>query len=192
MAKDSEGKDRTEAPEDNDPLADETSPVVADESGNGESAGPDGTGTRATPQRGGEADGEVDASSEQAPAQRGPATARTGGGSDDDLTEDEVAAILAGMPVGTRNRFVPGTLTVHYTSRSVDYPADGAAAMRLLAALAGTSRDMDHVVPDRSDARHGWMMVDRDHVIGAYWTPSESTVPRRVTMDPVGELVDAS
>lgn len=137
-------------------------------------------------------DDEDDASSGPGPLQPGPATARSVPASDDvSLGDDKVQEMIEAMPTGVRNMFVPGTLTVHYASRSVDYPADGAAAMRLLALLAGTSRDMDPVVADRSDARHGWVMVDRDDVIGAQWTPSAETVPRRVTMDPAGDLVDA-
>jgi hypothetical protein len=105
------------------------------------------------------------------------------------LTDEEAKAFIARLKPAERNALVPGTLTVHYKSRDVDFPLDGASAMRLLAVLAGTDNDVDLIDQD-SDARRGWAMIDRAEVLGAQWAPQASVVPRRATIDP-GELVDS-
>lgn len=126
---------------------------------------------------------EGDASAGEEPEPPARATART--------TRREVTAEhLEQLPVDVRNKFTWGTLTVHYASRDVDYPMDGDTAMRLLAMLAGTSRDLDMVNPSTSDSRHGWVMIDRTDVVGAQWNDTTSFVPRRVTVDPPGALID--
>jgi len=119
----------------------------------------------------------------------GRATASRAPESQEEL-EDALRGMIAEMPPERRNRWIPGTLTVHYRSRDVDFPMDGESALRLLAVLAGTSNDLDSVRRS-SDARRVWVMVDRGDVLGARWTPDELTVPVAVTMDP-GALVDAA
>lgn len=117
-----------------------------------------------------------------------PATASSVPVSPDDLT-DAIRGAVAELPPEKRNRFIPGTLTVHYGQRDVAFPMDGESALRMLAVLAGTSNDVDEIRRS-SDALRGWLMIDRNEVLGAQWTPAEATVPRRPTMDPSG-LVDA-
>lgn len=117
-------------------------------------------------------------------------TGSAASGSPGEVSGRALRKLLAEMPPEKRNKLVPGTLTVHYASRDVQFPMDGESAMRMLAVLAGTSNDMDEI--DRtSDALRLWMMIDRHDVLGAQWTPGDATVPRRATMDP-GGLVDAS
>ncbi len=126
---------------------------------------------------------EEDAGVGEGPEPPARATART---ASVELTAEQFEQ----LPVDVRNKFTWGTLTVHYASRDVDYPMDGDTAMRLLAMLAGTGRDLDRVDPSTSDARHGWVMIDRTDVVGAQWNDTTSFVPRRVTVDPTGALVD--
>lgn len=108
----------------------------------------------------------------------------------DMVSEEDISAALNELPAHVRNKLTPGTLTVHYRGRHVNFAMDGDTAIRLLTVLAGTSRDMDPIRPDRSDARAGWLVVDTTEVIGAQWTPEAATVPRRATMDPAAGLVD--
>ena len=116
-----------------------------------------------------------------------PATA-TAAVSPGEITDTDVTRILRDMRPRERNRFVPGTLTVHYATRDVDYGMDGESGLRMLNVLAGASTDIDPITRD-ADAVRSWIMIDRSDILGAQWTPDVSIVPRRPTMDPAG-LVD--
>lgn len=120
----------------------------------------------------------------------GPVTGSAEPVSLDDLSATAVRGLIAELPPQQRNRFVSGTLTVHYAARDIGFPMDGESALRMLAVLAGTSNDMDEIRTS-SDAQRVWLMIDREDVLGAQWVPTEATVPRRATMDPRG-LVDAT
>jgi hypothetical protein len=127
---------------------------------------------------------------ESAQGATGRVTGSVAPASPGDLSGRALRELLAELPPEARNPFIPGTLTVHYVTRDVDFPMDGESAMRMLAVLAATSNDVDDI--DRtSDAQRTWLMIDRKDVIGAQWTPGYATVPRRATLDP-GGLVDAS
>jgi hypothetical protein len=127
---------------------------------------------------------------DQGPEDAGPAIASDASASTRVVPRRVLRALLHDVPPATRNQFIPGTLTVHYKTRDVQFPMDGETAMRMLAVLAGTDNDIDDIVRS-SDATRIWLMIDRTDVMGAQWTPDEATVPLRVTMDPAG-LVDAS
>jgi hypothetical protein len=116
-----------------------------------------------------------------------PATA-TAAVSPDDSTDIDVTRILRALKPHDRNRYVPGTLTVHYPTRDVDYGMDGESGLRMLNVLAGASTDIDPITRD-ADALRSWIMIDRSDILGAQWTPEISIVPRRPTIDPPG-LVD--
>lgn len=123
------------------------------------------------------------------PEDAGPAIGSAASGSQPTVSRRVLRALLRDVPPETRNQFVSGTLTVHYSSRDVHFPMDGETGLRMLAVLAGTANDVDEIARS-SDAERSWLMIDRTDVIGAQWTPAELTIPLRPTMDPAG-LVDA-
>jgi hypothetical protein len=131
----------------------------------------------------------VDDASEPARGSGDLVTGSAGPVSLGDLSASALRGLIAELPPQQRNRFIEGTLTVHYAARDVGFPMDGESALRMLAVLAGTSNDMDEI-RSSSDAQRVWLMIDRTDVLGAQWVPAEATVPRRATMDP-GGLVDA-
>lgn len=142
----------------------------------------------------GEAAGEEhDPDSDAAPSAgtegSGPATASAAPASHAEF-EDALRGVIAELPPEKRNKWIPGTLRVHYRGRDVDFAMDGESGLRLLAVLAGTTNDLDSIRRS-SDAQRIWVMVDRSEVLGAQWIPDELLVPVAVTMDP-GGLVDAA
>ena len=84
------------------------------------------------------------------------------------------------------NRLVAGVLTLHYPERDVKTALDGDSALRLLTMFARRREDglADHLDPDESTARAGWLVLDLAEVRAMSWWPVTGSKPPRTVIDP--------
>ena len=84
------------------------------------------------------------------------------------------------------NRLVAGVLTLHYPERDVKTALDGDSALRLLTMFARRREDglADHLDPDESTARAGWLVLDLSEVRAMSWWPVTRSKPPRTVIDP--------
>lgn len=93
----------------------------------------------------------------------------------------------ATLPLSIRNRLIGGVVIAHHVTRDVVMPADGDAALRLLAVFNGTAprSTMDVVDPAYSSAENGWTSLDLSSLIGITWIPGDALRQNRVAFDPL-------
>ncbi len=90
------------------------------------------------------------------------------------------------MPMPLENRQVLGELVVHYASRDVTLLLDGEAAVRMLTMFARRREGGlgDHLHPQLSSARAGWVVLDLGEPLAMSWMPGLPTRQPRTVIDP--------
>lgn len=134
---------------------------------------------------------EADADDDPEPEEASGTTSAAGGPDGPDRAEgsdlgpdadDDTPA--ASYPDG--NRFVMGTLVLHYPQRDVTVVLDGDSGLRLLTMFWQRTEGglADQLDPFRSSARDGWFVLDLDDVLAMTWVPGLATRPGRTAVDP--------
>lgn len=93
----------------------------------------------------------------------------------------------ADLPQSIRNRLRSGVLVAHHVSRDIVIPADGDAALRLIAVFAGLASrsSLDLLDPAYSSAENGWTSLDLSALVGVTWIPGGAPRQERVVIDPL-------